>query len=303
MAMAAGITLRPFFLRKNHAPNLNLQIMKRLWICLGFLLPACASVQSPLERRNVADTIAHKQDWKRSTIRTGELDLMAYFPSIRAKAGILTIYIEGDGFAWINGSQPSDDPTPLDPVALRLALAHPVGNAAYVGRPCQYIDAKISNCPMRYWTDKRFAPEVVEATSAAIDVVKRQFDANKLTLVGYSGGGAVAALVAARRNDVERLVTVAGNLNHRAWTTIHRIQPLDGSLNPIDETDTLRKIRQLHFVGGKDSNITPDLVRSFVNRFPESQQPAIQIESKFDHRCCWAQEWAKLWQRLAPIGI
>jgi hypothetical protein len=44
----------------------------------------------------------------------------------------------------------------------------------------------------------------------------------------------VASLVAARRHDVVRLVTVAGNLDHLAWTTLHGVSPLTGSLNPAD---------------------------------------------------------------------
>ncbi|GAB2181920.1 hypothetical protein DLREEDagrD3_21430 [Denitratisoma sp. agr-D3] len=51
-----------------------------------------------------------------------------------------------------------------------------------------------------------------------------QLGARRLTLVGYSGGA--AALLAARCSDVVRLVTIAGNLDHRAWTRYHHITTL-----------------------------------------------------------------------------
>jgi hypothetical protein len=51
----------------------------------------------------------------------------------------------------------------------------------------------------------------------------------------------VAALVAARRTDVDRLVTVAGNLDPTAWAVYQHIQPLTGSLNPADEVDALSR--------------------------------------------------------------
>ena len=137
------------------------------------------------------------------------------------------VRIEGDGLAWLSRSQVSADPTPMQPVALELAMRQPGGAAAYLARPCQYVqgpDAR--NCATAWWTDRRFAPEVVTASSLAIDQLKLRFSAQRLVLVGYSGGGAIAALVAAQRHDVALLVTVAGNLDTQAWTALNRITPL-----------------------------------------------------------------------------
>jgi len=267
------------------------------WLLCVFLT-ACMTLPSPAERRGVADTLARMQGWHALTIPAGAFDLVAYLPTVPTHAQRLTIYLEGDGLAWITGTQVSSDPTPRDPLALRLALAQPAGAAAYLGRPCQYGDAESSHCPSRYWTSHRFAPEVIAASDRAIDDLKQHFGASRLTLVGYSGGGAVAALVAARRTDVERLVTVAGNLDHQAWTSYQRIHPLTGSLNPADQTEVLHPLPQWHFVGAKDSNITPALVQSFADRFPAGQRPVVLIKPGFDHRCCWAEQWPHLWLEI-----
>ena len=200
--------------------------------------------------------------------------------------------------AWINAAQPSFDPTPRDPLALRLALAQPVGAAAYLARPCQYIDARAARCDRRYWTDARFAPEVIAATNVAIDILKKRSGAQRLTLVGYSGGAALAALVAARRNDVDRLVTVAGNLDPVQWAVAHHLSPLSQSLNPADDISSLQTIGQWHFVGGRDTNITPALVQSFVERFPLERRPRLHVEPTFDHHCCWSEAWPAIWREI-----
>ena len=55
--------------------------------------------------------------------------------------------------------------------------------------------------------------KVVRVSKQAIDTLKQQFQSEEIVLVGYSGGGAIAALVAARRADVADLISVAGNLD------------------------------------------------------------------------------------------
>lgn len=263
-------------------------------VALG--LTACANVPSPDKRQSIADGLATARGWRMITIPAEGFNLVAYLPASYQRNETLTVYIEGDGLAWINRTQPSTDPTPRDPLALRLALAQPEGNAVYLARPCQYVDAEATGCASRYWTEMRFAPEVITASNRAIDILKLQFSAGSLALVGYSGGGAVAALVAAQRHDVKQLITVAGNMDHQAWTTYHRIHPLTGSLKPTDYVEALRNIQQWHFVGATDTNITPALIQSYADLFPHNQRPTVLIEPTLDHRCCWAEKWRKLWQ-------
>lgn len=262
---------------------------------------ACSTIPSPEQRRQLADELAALHGWQATRLPAENFSLIAYHAERFVPAERLTVYIEGDGFAWISPSQPSSDPTPRDPLALRLALVQPEGNAAYLARPCQYVDAA-AQCNSRYWRGARFAPEVVAATNRAIDTLKQRFGARRLTLVGYSGGAAVALLAAGRRDDVDGVVTVAGNLDHRAWTTHHRLTPLADSLDPVDQLDALALIPQWHFVGGRDDNITPKLVQDFAQRFPDQQQPRVHIEPTFDHRCCWAETWPALWRTTMDAG-
>lgn len=262
------------------------------------LLGGCSSLPSPAERTAAAQTKADAAGWQKRLLDTGRFQLMAFVPAQPRPGKTLTVYIEGDGLAWISSDLPSADPTPVKPTALMLALKHESGPAAYLGRPCQYLDAARSpDCTSAWWTEQRFAPEVVRATAMALDQLKQSQGAERLILVGYSGGGAVAALVAAERNDVVRLVTVAGNLDTEAWRRHHRLSPLKGSQNPADAWPRLAGLPQLHLIGGRDA-IMPTLVaQSYAGHFPPDQMPVLRIIDGYDHGCCWADAWPGL---MAP---
>ena len=269
--------------------------LKLLLTFSAVLLGACASTPSPEARQALADELVLAQGWHAVALGAGPFELLAYVPRSIKRAPALTLYLEGDGYAWQNRATPSPDPTPLQPVALRLALAQPAGNAAYLARPCQYVNKPSKPCAPRYWTGARFAPEVIAATNEAIDDLKARFGASQLTLVGYSGGAAVAALVAAQRHDVQQLVSVAGNIDHAAWTTLHRLSPLSESLNPLQARATLGAISQWHFAGRLDRVIPPRLIKSWVQGLPNAQ---LVVIDGYDHSCCWAENWPQLWATI-----
>lgn len=260
------------------------------------LLSACATLPAPDERRQAASALARERGWQGLELRTSSFSLQAYVPGASPADDELTLYIEGDGLAWISGRQPSSDPTPLDPLGLRLALAHPQGNAVYLGRPCQYLGNGRAPCGKAYWTGARFAEQVVHSIDQATDQLKARAGAQRLVLVGYSGGGALAMLLAARRRDVVQVVTVAGNLDHAAWTQHHRVTPLHGSLNPERLRPRLAHLRQLHLVGERDRITPPELAQAFVAGYPPGHQARVEVLPGYDHRCCWAEDWKSLWQ-------
>ncbi|WP_210731901.1 alpha/beta hydrolase [Hydrogenophaga sp. PAMC20947] len=264
------------------------------WALSALLLAGCSTLPSASERQAHAMALASSKGWLSSHIPAGDFDLVAYAPPSLTAGKPLTVYIEGDGFAWISGTQPSTDPTPRDPLALRLALAQPAGHAVYLARPCQYVNAAQSGCAQRYWTEARFAPEVIHAMNLAIDDLKQRFNVTKLVLVGYSGGAAVAALVAARRTDVARLITVAGNLDHRAWTSYHRVRALDVSLNAADSATLSADLPQTHFLGGHDRVMPPALARKWPVAFTGLNASNLRIVEDADHACCWADRWPAL---------
>ncbi|MBB2495073.1 dienelactone hydrolase family protein [Aquipseudomonas ullengensis] len=272
--------------------------LRVLALLLTLLLSACASPPSPDDRRQLALDLALPHAWQSVEIDALPFTLQAFIPAQFANDQRLVLYIEGDGFAWANRSHPSSDPTPLNPLALRLALAQPEGNAAYLARPCQYLGAHRGACTQRYWTDARFAEEVVASLDQAISLLKTRANASELTLVGYSGGGALALLLAARRDDVRRIVSVSGNLDHAAWTDYHRVQPLKYSLNPLDVQAELATVEQWHLIGANDRVTPPALVERFVASYTDARTSRVWVMPGYDHACCWAQHWPELWRRI-----
>lgn len=273
-------------------------MVRPLVLATLLLLSACANLPTPEQRREQALDLALQRHWQALSLDTTVFRLQALAPANPRREARLTVYLEGDGFAWLNARQPSADPTPLNPLALRLALAQPAGNAAYLARPCQFFAAQLA-CSRRYWTDARFAEDVVASMDQAVDQLKARFGARELVLVGYSGGAAVALLLAARRDDVRQVISVAGNLDHAAWTAHHHVQPLAASLNPTDARAALSHIAQVHLAGERDRIIPPELTRQYDAGYPPGTPSRVVVLPGFDHQCCWADDWPRLWRELA----
>lgn len=275
---------------------LNQLCIKLSILILLTILNGCMTVPSIDKRQKTAEHLINEHGWHKQIIETSSFDLMSFVPDHPSKSSSLTIYIEGDGLAWISSAQPSNNPTPINPVGLKLAISHANVNAALLARPCQYLTDL--RCETKYWTSHRFAPEVIEASSQAIDSLKLQFSASRLTLVGYSGGGAVATILAGQRDDVIKLITVAGNLNHQSWTDFHHITPLTGSLNPADYRERLAKVEQVHFVGEDDTVVPPFLAMDFVASLPRSSPAKVIRVPRQSHSCCWHSSWSSLLQTI-----
>lgn len=267
---------------------------------LSLLVFACSFTPSKPDV-SIYDQV-HLHGWERQVLQTELFDIVTFLPGARSEEisndKSVTIFIEGDGMAWVNSHQVSMDPTPRNPLGLKLALEHPDSKVAYLARPCQFVESKLSKgCNSRYWTSHRFSEEVVAAMNEAVEQIKQIYHAKQLILVGYSGGGAVAALVAAMRTDVVRLITVAGNLDHVYWAKMHKIRPLKGSLNPPDVWQSLVNIPQIHLVGENDFNIRVGVLCAYVSKFNgvSSDKMGIYMIPDMDHSCCWDKRWRSLW--------
>jgi pimeloyl-ACP methyl ester carboxylesterase len=197
----------------------------------------------------------------------------------------LWVVIEGDGRAWLNMREPSMDPTPVDPVGWRLAKDVSQKTVLYLARPCQYLNsAELDACSVTDWTDGRFAEKWVQRLNAAVDQAKRMSSARQIVLAGYSGGGVMAALVAARRDDVALLMTVASPLDHAAWTTHHKVTPLHASLSVVAVQQKLARLPQLHVVGADDKVVPPFLMQDFLRRYPSDTPAELVTLPGIDHR-------------------
>jgi dienelactone hydrolase len=259
------------------------------------VLSGCASPDSFGGSREAAGNWALARGFSSVTIVAGDFELAGFVRKSRLPSATLVVYIEGDGAAWPTPFHPPADPTPQKPVALALAAADPAASVVYLARPCQYLDAAaLARCAPAYWIERRFAPEVVAAFDVALTRLKAESGASRLQLVGYSGGGVIAALLAQRRDDVERLITVAAPLALADWVALHGLSPLAGSLDPADTHSGGAATRDaLHFVGDDDRVVPPAL----LDRYVGANGGRVERIAGYNHERYWSRDWAKLINR------
>ncbi|MCB1557255.1 MAG: alpha/beta hydrolase [Alphaproteobacteria bacterium] len=262
----------------------------------GFLLLPLLGGCAPnvLTRTDAANRFAGPAFMSKRTIAAPPFHLTAY-ERIDDTGAPAMVYIEGDGLAWMNKREPSLDPTPRTPLALGLAARDKSPNVIYLARPCQYTKlTEPGPCGRRYWTSARFAPETVESLSVALDRLKALHGIPAFHLVGYSGGGAMAALLAEQRDDIASLRTVAGNLDHESHSRLHGISPLRDSLNPVTDAARLASLPQHHFIGGADQNVTPVIFENFRTAVGPSSCVRASLIPGVTHEDGWIERWPAL---------
>lgn len=266
-------------------------------VFLLLIMTGCANTSNPIEiegRLYKAQSIAKRGSFNPVTLTTQEFTFLS-FESAHKPSEVLTIYVEGDGYAWENTHTPSQDPTPKNPLSLDLAVQDGAPGVAYLARACQYRQITHSGgCTPEVWTSARFSPKIVRNMNQAIDELKRHYQAKTIILVGYSGGATLALLCAATRKDVEQVITVAGNLDTLAWTKHHKLSPLMGSLNPADFSQALQPISQTHLIGQNDVVIPFSETQSYLSRFKSTSDIQVIALEGYTHECCWSENWKAL---------
>ena len=242
-----------------------------------------------------ADDGAIKLGFEKRELRGGLFRLLTY-QRLKKPNSPMTIYIEGDGYAWITRHRVSQNPTPRNPVALALALADKQStNIVYIARPCQYhLTGTQANCDQKFWTSHRFSSEVIDSVDAVIDLIARDNNSRHINLIGYSGGGAVAVLLAAQRDDIASIRTVAGNLDHQMFTEHHKVTPLIFSLNPLNVAENLSNIPQLHFIGRDDDIVPGKVILSYQQKTNNPDCTKVAIVPNTNHYGGWQAQWPDL---------
>ncbi|MGI9277800.1 MAG: alpha/beta fold hydrolase [Endozoicomonas sp.] len=228
-------------------------------------------------------------------IHTPGFAIQSWQPGHHGLSKTLRVYIEGDGRAWSRKGRPSSDPTPRNRLVHNLMLSDPKPDIAYLARPCQF--QQDPHCNTETWTFGRYDNSVIQSMSRALDTLKQSGEYQQLELVGYSGGATIALLLAARRNDILSIRTIAGNLDPAFTNRYHRVSPMPSAMNPVHFTDRLQKVPQLHFYGTDDEVIPAAVSRHYLSLF--RNRSCIQLEPVVgaSHGEGWAEGWGQLLSR------
>lgn len=260
------------------------------------LLAGCVAADYPEMREDSAKRAAAPVFMLKRDIAANPFMLRSY-ERVYQKDAPATLYIEGDGLAYATPDSESLNPTPVDPVGLRLAARDGGKNVIWLGRPCQYNQGwqhDKKDCPSTYWTNKRFAPEVIDSYMMALDNIKRYNDVTGFNIVGYDGGAAIATILAGKRDDILSLRTVAGNLDHRTMSQLHNVTFLDGSLNPVDFAAQAAHLPQRHFIGKLDRVTPPAVYNSYLQNTGNASCMNVTLVDDADHERGWVEKWTVL---------
>jgi len=260
-------------------------------ICI--LLSSCSS---NLAMRIIdADFVAKSNNFTKRLVKGGDFWITTY-QRINNKNLPYVFYIEGDGHAFNSRYNISDNPTPNRPMLLKLASLDDRSNVVYIARPCQYTDMSYnSKCNQSYWTDKRMSSEVVASINEVIEVLNND---SPFSLIGFSGGGGLAVLIAARNTNVKDIITLSGNLDHVSFNKHHNAKPMLGSLNPIDYANKISRIPQLHISGGEDKVVPPFIADKYV-----SVSHSVCVHQAIFNTTKHQKGWEDIWKYILSMPL
>lgn len=266
--------------------------MKNLFFLLLIIVifNACVNnIPNSNERKLKAISLIENRNFAEVDIETSTFNLFSLQKNnLNCQNKNLKIYIEGDGLAWLTRRIISKNPTPTNSTILKLMNQDNYDCKLYLARPCQFIDSAL--CKKDYWTNLRFSEEVIKSFDESLNHIKDRYKNDSFTLIGHSGGGAVATLLASKRKDISMLITISGNLDIDKWTSMYNLSKLEGSLNPANYTKNLENINQYHLIGNNDDIIPKEIFLSYLSKFDKKDKINYRFFDE-NHNCCWEKPY------------
>lgn len=255
--------------------------LSRYLLLLAIALLAGCAATSPSEYA----TQTAEQQLAAAGLREADLGaaslMRAWYRSTPEAPSVWHIYVEGDGRAWRGAGQPSSNPTPRQPVAMRLALEDPHSHVAYLARPCQFLQPLPDGCHFSLWTTQRYGPDVEAQMLAALNAIA---GGQSVRLIGFSGGAHLAQQLGQRHPNVELLISVAGNLDDVSFAQHHHL-PTPRTTSPPPGT-----IPFYSLAGGNDDIVPPSLARHQLTRQAHGCHH-LEVHPQAEHTGPWQLDW------------
>jgi len=234
-------------------------------------------------------------DCQHLSVDAGTFILSTYTRNIPAPSSpVVHVYLEGDGHPWRRGRWPSANPSSRHLTALQLMMrdSRP---SIYLNRPCYGLDQIPARCTSDLWTGGRYSKAIVQAMQNALDQLRNKFPGRYWLLIGHSGGGSLAMLIAQGRGDVVGVITLAANLDTDAWTSHFGYLPLEQSSNPALAPPLPANILRWHYAAESDNQVPASLVADAAQRDRNARFTILPG----DHECCWREHWPRIPEEMA----
>lgn len=265
-------------------------------ILVALALGGCITTSLPYMRAETAQRLAAPAWLLKRDITASSYTLRAY-ERMHERHEPANIYIEGDSLQYASPAEFALDPTPKNPLALHLATKDNADNVVYLALPCQFTGtADGEDCDnAALWTDRRYSEDTLAAFNTALDEIARRYDITGFHLIGYDSGGMIATLLAAQRQDILSLRTVAGILDVSAQRTINAMPPAPSdSLNAVNVATSLTNMPQYHFIGGQDAIVPPAVFHSYMQSMPPNTCVQSMLVQEAEHEDGWVNKWPEL---------
>lgn len=257
-----------------------------VYLCCLLVAAACSSPSAKLHAQ------AEHLNLQALELPGGPYRLTAFFRPGQPANQTLHVYLEGDGRPWQRGRWPAADPTTHSSLMLPL-LGLDTKPALYLGRPCYNGHAADPGCEASLWTSGRYGEAVVGAMAAALEQFCSSYGFRQLVLIGHSGGGSLAMLLAGRLSQTILVVTLAGNYDIDIWAEYHHYLPLNESLNPAGQPES--GVPEWHFLAALDRTVPPDL---FLTALARRSHAHVEILPTIDHYDGWLEVWSQILNRI-----
>ncbi|MBL4835250.1 MAG: hypothetical protein JKY26_14880 [Pseudomonas sp.] len=234
-----------------------------------------------------ADAQASESGLDRLVLQGGPFSLRSYERSAAGRHA--WVFIEGDGKPWLRGGRVvAPDPTPKRLLVLGWLNDVP-GPALYLGRPCYFGAFAEPSCNSLHWTFGRYSEDVVEGMAQGVQGwLRTRPEIDSLTLVGHSGGGVLALLMAERLSRVTEVVALSAPVDIDAWTGLHGYTPLFASLSPARQAAWRANVQRRFYFGQDDREVPPEIFMPAAGALPQAEVRVIEATG---HDCCDPDIW------------
>mgnify|MGYP000079568468 CR=1 FL=1 len=207
----------------------------------------------------------------------------------------IIVFIEGDGLPWQDHNKISFEPTPDKPLLLEWFLESDLP-ALYLGRPC-YFKLNDQQCSPYWYTHGRYSEPVVDSM---VQVLKENAKENNFILVGHSGGGSLAVLMAEKLDGVETVLTIAGNLQVNNWSEYHHYSTLHGSMDPTLRPILPSDIKQIHLYSPFDQIISAEWIKAYSKKQLNVELIELPV---YGHNYAWKEFYPNIKKILHEINF